>query len=61
MYANSSPSRTVVEERVGAGGGRGGVGGGGGGLTCFRYRQGLKSGEYILQQLNCNKGHQDLL
>ena len=47
MYANSSPSRTVVEERVGAGGGRGGVGGGGGGLTCFRYRQGLKSGEYI--------------
>ena len=42
MYANSSPSRTVVEERVGAGGGRGEVGGGGGGLTCFRYRQGLK-------------------
>ena len=48
MYANSSPSRTVVEERVSAGGGRGEVGGGGGGLTCFRYRQGLKSGEYIL-------------
>ena len=57
MYANSSPSRTVVEERVGAGGGRGGVGGGGGGLTCFRYQQGLKSGEYTLKSSQSHHEH----